>query len=59
MRVDPEVRFGRPAVGGISTEILWEQVESGADVHELSEAFDLDASDVQWALAYEHSHRAA
>lgn len=59
VRVDPEVRFGRPAVRGISTEILWEQSESGADVQELSEAFDLDGSDVRWALAYEHSRRAA
>ncbi|MGH4021335.1 MAG: DUF433 domain-containing protein [Pseudonocardiaceae bacterium] len=59
VRVDPEVRFGRPAIHGISTEILWEQSESGADAHELSEAFDLAVNDVQWALAYEHSHRAA
>ena len=59
VRVDPDVRFGRPAVGGISTEILWEQSESGADVHELAETFDLEVSDVQWALAYEHSQRAA
>jgi uncharacterized protein (DUF433 family) len=59
VRVDPDVRFGRPAVCGISTEILWEQSESGADVRELSEAFDLDVGDVQWALAYEHSRRAA
>ena len=59
VRVDPEVRFGRPAIHGISTEILWEQSQSGADAHELSEAFDLNVSDVQWALAYEHSHRTA
>lgn len=59
VRIDPEVRFGRPAVRGISTEILWEQSESGADVRELSDAFDLDMSDVRWALAYEHSRRAA
>ena len=59
VRIDPEVRFGRPAVRGISTEILWEQSESGADVRELSDAFDLDLSDVRWALAYEHSRRAA
>ncbi len=31
VRVDPDVRFGRPVVCGISTEILWAQSESGAD----------------------------
>lgn len=55
VRIDPEVRFGRPAVRGISTEILWEQSEGGADVREQSDAFGLDVSDVRWALAYEHS----
>jgi hypothetical protein len=27
--IDPDVRFGRPAVGRVSTEALWEQSESG------------------------------
>ncbi len=47
VRVDPDVRFGRPVVCGISTEILWAQSESGADVRKLSEAFDLGVGDVQ------------
>ena len=57
--VDPEVRFGRPSICGISTEVLWEHADSGEDVHELAEAFDLTVSDVQWALAYENAQRAA
>lgn len=59
VRVDPEVRFGRPAVRGISTEILWEQTESGEDPDELATTFDLTPSEVNWALAYENSQRAA
>jgi uncharacterized protein (DUF433 family) len=59
VRVDPEVRFGRPSVQGISTEVLWEHADSGEDTRELAEAFDLTVSDVQWALAYENAQRAA
>lgn len=57
--IDPDVRFGRPAVRGISTEALWEQEQSGADPEEIAEAFDLAVDDVRWALSYEHSRRAA
>lgn len=57
--IDPEVRFGRPSVKGISTEVLWEHADSGEDTHELAEAFNLTVSDVQWALAYENAQRAA
>ncbi len=59
VRMAPDVRFGRPAVRGISTEVLWEHVEAGEDVDELAAAFDLSPSDVHWALAYETSVRAA
>ncbi|MBV9142059.1 MAG: DUF433 domain-containing protein [Pseudonocardiales bacterium] len=57
--VNSEVRFGRPSVRGISTEVLWEHAEGGADTRELAEAFDLTVRDVQWALAYENAQRAA
>lgn len=57
--IDPDVRFGRPSVKGISTEVLWEHADSGEDTHELADAFDLTVSDVQWALAYENAQRAA
>jgi uncharacterized protein (DUF433 family) len=59
VRVNPDVRFGRPAVGGIRTEILWEHVEGGEDLDEVAEAFDVSIDDVRWALAYETSRRAA
>jgi uncharacterized protein (DUF433 family) len=59
VRMAPDVRFGRPAIKGISTEALWEHVESGEDLAEVAEAFDLDIDDVRWALAYETSARAA
>jgi uncharacterized protein (DUF433 family) len=55
----PDVRFGRPAVHGVSTEVLWEHAEAGEDVDEMAQAFDLSPSDVRWALAYETSLRAA
>jgi uncharacterized protein (DUF433 family) len=59
VRMDPEFRFGKPAVKGVSTEIIWEQDQDGADVEETAEAFSLEVSDVRWALAYETSLRAA
>lgn len=55
----PDVRFGRPAIKGISTEVLWEHEQAGEDVEEIADAFDLNVDDVRWALAYETSFRAA
>lgn len=49
VRVDPELRFGRPAVHGISTETLWEHVDSGEDPVETAAEFSLQLADVQWA----------
>lgn len=59
VRIDPEVRFGRPAIKGISTEIIWEHDLAGEDVDELADAFDLSVAEVRWALAYETSLHAA
>ncbi|MGH3870930.1 MAG: DUF433 domain-containing protein [Pseudonocardiaceae bacterium] len=59
VRMTPEVRFGKPAVGGVSTEVIWEHAAGGEDEHEIADAFDLDVSDVRWALAYEMSLHAA
>jgi len=53
----PDVRFGRPAVRGISTDVIWEHDEAGEDVAEIATAFDLTPDDVRWALAYETSLR--
>lgn len=55
----PDVRFGRPAVKGVSTQVLWEHDEAGEDPDEIAAAFDLEPEDVRWALAYENSARAA
>lgn len=55
--VDPDLRFGRPSVGGVSTEILAEQADAG--VEELAEMFDLTEQQVRWALSYELAEQAA
>ena len=36
--IDPSVRFGRPAVSGISTEVIWEHSEDGEDDDEIAAA---------------------
>ncbi len=59
VRVLPDVRFGRPAVGGVSTEAVWELRESGEDDEEIAESLGLPIADVRWALSYETSLRAA
>lgn len=51
--IEPSVRFGRPAVGGISTEVIWEHSEDGEDDDEIAEVFSMTPHDVAWALAYE------
>jgi uncharacterized protein (DUF433 family) len=59
VRVNPLQRFGRPAIGGISTEVLWEHEDAGETVQEIADAFALAQRDVRWALSYENSLRAA
>jgi len=59
VRIAPDVRFGRPAIKGISTEAIWEQDESGAEADEIAEIYQLNVTDVRWALAYENAQRAA
>jgi uncharacterized protein (DUF433 family) len=54
----PDLRFGRPAVKGISTDIIWEHDQAGEDLHEIANDFDLSVEDVRWALSYENSVRA-
>lgn len=56
--IEPDVRFGRPAVHGISTEVIWEHSDAGEDDEEIAQAFDLSLADVAWALAYEKPRRA-
>ena len=57
--LDPEVRFGKPSVGGISTEVLWEYTKDGYAPEEIAEEFALRSADVEWALAYEFAQHAA
>lgn len=59
VRILPGVRFGKPSVKGISTEVIWEHAEVGEDADEIAEEFELDTSDVKWALSYEYAQRAA
>jgi hypothetical protein len=59
VRMAPDMRSGRPEVGGVSTEILWEHAESNEDVTEIADVFDLSVDEVRWALAYEISARAS
>ncbi|HEX8094492.1 DUF433 domain-containing protein [Jatrophihabitans sp.] len=54
----PDVRFGRPAVGGISTDVILEHEQAGEETSEIASAFGLPIDSVQWALAYEISARA-
>lgn len=55
----PSLRFGKPAVQGVSTEVIWEHADSGEDEEEIAQAFDLSLRDVRWALSYETARRAA
>jgi uncharacterized protein (DUF433 family) len=59
VRIEPDVRFGRPNIKGISTETLSEQVEAGAGEEEVAKAFGVGVDDVRWAMAFELSLRAA
>jgi uncharacterized protein (DUF433 family) len=57
--IDPELRFGRPAIGGISTEALWEHEQAGETTEDIADEFGLSAGAVRWAIAYEQSARTA
>lgn len=59
VRVAPNRRFGRPAVGGVSTEVIWEHAQAGESAGEIADAFDLSITDVNWALSYEIPNRTA
>ncbi len=57
--IDPERRFGKPSVAGISTEAIWEHSSAGEDEDEIAASFDLSLADVRWALSHETARRAA
>lgn len=59
VQIDPELRHGRPAVGGISTAVIREHDEAGEDTEDIADDFGLTVEQVRWALVYETSIRAA
>lgn len=58
VRVQPDVRFGKPSIKGVSTEVIGEQHDAGEETDAIAEMYALEPSDVAWALAYEFSVRA-
>jgi uncharacterized protein (DUF433 family) len=59
VRINPLVRFGMPAIGGISTEAIAGELDGGASLEEVAGDFGLDLDAVRWAQSYELSQRAA
>ena len=59
VRVNPLVRFGMPAIGGISTEAIAGELDGGASLEEVAGDFGLEIDAVRWAQSYELSQRAA
>ncbi len=57
VRCRPTQRFGRPSIGGVSTEAIVEHLDGGEDEEEVAEQFDLSLDDVRWARSYELSRR--
>jgi uncharacterized protein (DUF433 family) len=58
VRINPLVRFGRPAVGGISTEAIAGELDAGTSAEEVAADFGLDLDAVRWAQSYELAYRA-
>ena len=59
VRINPLVRFGMPAVGGISTEAIAGELDGGASIAEVATDFDLSPDAVRWAHSYELAQQAA
>jgi uncharacterized protein (DUF433 family) len=59
VRINPLVRFGMPAVGGISTEAIAGELEAGASIEEVAGDFGLAPDAVRWAHSYELAQQAA
>lgn len=58
VRCIPTQRFGRPSIGGISTEAIVEHLEGGESDDDVADQFDLSLEDIGWARAFELSRRA-
>ena len=60
IRINPLVRFGMPAIGGISTEAIAGELDGGhQELEEVAEDFGLDPDAVRWAQSYELSQLAS
>ena len=57
--IDPDQRFGKPSVRGISTEAIWEHVDGGEDESEVADDYGLTVGEARWALSYEVGRRAS
>jgi uncharacterized protein (DUF433 family) len=57
--IDPDQRFGRPSVGGITTSAINDYAEDGYSYSEIAQEFGLTVREVQMAVAYELSNKAA
>lgn len=57
--IDPDSRFGRPSVSGISTSVLKEYSDDGYGYGEIAAEFNLDVRDVELAIAYELQTKSA
>ena len=55
----PLVRYGMPAIGGISTEAIAGELDGGASLEEVAGDFGLEIDAVRWAQSYELPQRAA
>lgn len=56
--IDPDVRFGAPSVGGISTESCGSSPKGGDEDQDLANIFGLTLAQVRWALACEATQAA-
>lgn len=55
--IDPLMHFGRPSVGGVATERLWELFDAGETVDQIAGGYDMPDSLVMAAVAYEDQLR--
>ena len=53
VRISPAVRYGRPAVAGVSTEVLREHRDAGEGLAAIADGFGLSEADLRAALAFE------
>jgi uncharacterized protein (DUF433 family) len=51
--IDPELRFGRPSVEGVPTDVLTERWRAGDRVADLAEDYGLTTDEVEEAIRYE------